>query len=137
MGRRFGVNDHLHLQGKITRNILWSRFQRMTHAAWPLLMVHYLFSHHGTFQKTMQVHRVSIKKSIDGTNRDRYNGISLWVNNVQTSELTRTDYGFQRTDEDQGDFVNFDHFEANVKSVQLKFSGPAVVHEIYIFYSES
>ena len=85
----------------------------------------------------MQVHRVSIKKSVDGTNRDRYNGISLWVNNVQTSELTRTDYGFQRTDEDQGDFVNFDHFEANAKSVQLKFSVSAVVHEIYIFYSES
>jgi len=96
-----------------------------------------LFSNHKKFQKTVQVHRVSIKKSKDGTNRDRYNGIILKVNNQETPERTPTDFGFQKTDEDQGDFVNFDHFEANAKSVQLKFSQYAVVHEIYIFFSES
>ena len=85
----------------------------------------------------MEVHRVSIKKSKDGTNRNRYNGITLKVNNQETQERTTTDFGFQQTDKDQGDFVNFDHFEANAKSVQLTFSQYAVVHEIYIFYSES
>ena len=96
-----------------------------------------LFSNYSIFQKTVQVHRVSIKKSKDGTNRDRYNGIILKVNNQDTPERTSTDFGFQKTDEDQGDFVNFDHYEANAKRVQLKFYQYAVVHEIYIFYSES
>ena len=51
----------------------------------------------------------------------------------ETEERTFSPNGF--TDDDEGDFVNFEPYRDNVRSFELKFDEMnVVVNEIYIFY---
>jgi len=88
------------------------------------------------FKNSVTVRRISIKKSRDGTKRDRYNDICLWIDRQATQSCTTTRFGFEQTDQEQGDFVNFEEDISNVETVELKFANGAVVHEFYIFYEE-
>ena len=69
---------------------------------------------------------------MDPSKRDIYGGITLYVNGSPTQERTASPFGF--TNEDEGDFVNFEAERDNVDDFELKFEMNVVVNEIYIFY---
>ena len=84
-------------------------------------------------QNPVSLHLISILKTKDPSKRESYYGISLLVDGNETEERTFSPNGF--TDEDEGDFVNFEPYRDNVRSFELKFDEMnVVVNEIYIFY---